>query len=274
MMNMKKLLIFLLIAAIFVSCTNPYRASNKKYRQQARSFARAIRAAPTDSLFSDSLKIPRTWIGTTNFSMRRPNYVIIHHTAQNSCEQTLNTFTLERTQVSAHYLICKDGTLYHMLNDHLRAWHAGASKWGNDTDINSASIGIEIDNNGKDTFSAAQLNVLEGLLGVLKKRYNIPAANFIGHGDVAPSRKNDPNVTFPWQNLAEKGYGLWYGDTTNLMVPEAFDPILALRVIGYDVSNSPAAILAFRRHFLRSENTGDLMDYEKKVLYSLAQKFR
>src|SRR5450756_3250197 len=89
---------------------------------------------------------------------------IIHHTEQNSCEQTLQTFTLPRTQVSAHYVICKDGTIHHMLNDYLRAWHAGNSRWGNLTDVNSSSIGIEIDNNGFEPFAEAQINSLVTLL--------------------------------------------------------------------------------------------------------------
>ena len=101
--------------------------------------------------------------------MRRPNYVIIHHTAQNSCEQTLKTFTLPRTQVSSHYVICKDGTVHHMLNDLLRGHHAGVSKWGNATDLNSSSIGIEIDNNGFETFTEAQINSLLDCIGSIKK---------------------------------------------------------------------------------------------------------
>ena len=111
----------------------------------------------------DSAGLPYAadWVGTTNLSMRRANFVIIHHTAQNSCEQTLQTFTLPRTQVSAHYVICKDGTVHHMLNDLLRAHHAGVSKWGNTTDLNSSSIGIELDNNGFEPFSEALLRIEE-----------------------------------------------------------------------------------------------------------------
>src|SRR6516165_140872 len=113
--------------------------------------------------------------------MRKHNFVIIHHTAQNSCEQTLKTFTTVSSKVSAHYVICRDGTVHHMLNDYMRAWQAGLSKWGNATDINSLSIGIELDNNGFDTFPDTQINSLLDLLNVLKKTYSIPTANFIGH---------------------------------------------------------------------------------------------
>ncbi|MFN8247548.1 MAG: N-acetylmuramoyl-L-alanine amidase [Ferruginibacter sp.] len=256
------------------SCAKgPYSSANKKYKKQVRVLAKQLRQVPSDSLVADSLKKSSAWVGTVNFNLRKPNYVIIHHTAQNSCTQTLNTFTSTQAQVSAHYLICKDGTLHHMLNDYLRAWHAGAGKWGNETDINSASIGIEIDNNGSEYFSEAQLNVLLALLESLKKKYNIPTANFIGHADIAPARKVDPNVNFPWKRLAEKGFGNWYGDTTNVMLPPAFDPLMALRIIGYDISNAGAAVQAFRRHFIQSETTGDLTEPEKKVLYMLMKKY-
>ncbi len=129
---------------------------------------------PQDSL----LQVVGAWVGTTNFNMRKPNFVIIHHTAQNSCDQTLKTFTTPKTSVSAHYVICKDGTMHHMLNDYLRAWHGGIGKWGNNTDINSSSIGIEIDNNGVDTFATAQINTLLQLLANLKKAYSMPPCQF------------------------------------------------------------------------------------------------
>ncbi len=210
-----------MLLIVAASCTpKPYSATNKKYKERARQLAATLSKPPVDSIVADSLKYPENWVGTTNFGLRKPNYVIIHHTAQKSCDETLKTFTLERTQVSAHYVICKDGTLYHMLNDYLRAWHAGSSKWGNVTDINSSSIGIEIDNDGFTSFSEAQLNTLSGLLASLKKKHGIPTANFIGHGDIAPGRKVDPNVTFPWKRFADQGYGHWYADTTNITVPD------------------------------------------------------
>ena len=273
-MNKLFLSLILFAALAFYSCApKPYAATNKIYKERTKNFAKNLTAIPKDSVTADSLKVPANWAGTTNFGMRRPSFVIIHHTAQNSCEKTIETFTTPAREVSAHYVICKDGTLHHMLNDYLRAWHAGAGKWGNETDINSGSIGIEIDNNGTDSFSVAQLNTLFGVLAYVKKAYSIPAANFIGHGDIAPGRKVDPSVLFPWKTLADKGYGLWYSDTTGLVVPAGFDAKIGLRIIGYDVSNLPAATQAFRRHFLMIEKAGELDDAEKKVLYALTQKF-
>ena len=263
-----------LITATMYSCApKPYAATNKEYKKQAGALAKIINQLPKDSIHADSMKLPADWVGTINFGLRKPNSVIIHHTAQNSCEQTLKTFTLKKTQVSAHYVICKDGTLYHMLNDYLRSWHAGAGKWGGQSDINSSSIGIEIDNDGTAIFTEAQMNCLLGLLANLKKTYSIPTANFIGHADIAPTRKVDPNVNFPWKRLADDGYGLWYSDTTGIEVPVDFNAVYALRIVGYDVGNISAATQAFRRHFLTVEKAGELTEPEKKVLFSLMKKY-
>lgn len=246
----------------------PYASSNKVYKQQSKEFAKVIATYP----LKDSLSNP-SFVGTTNFNLRKPNFVIIHHTAQNSCEQTLKTFTLARTQVSAHYVICKDGTIHHMLNDYLRAWHAGISRWGNDADVNSSSIGIELDNNGYEPFTTDQINSLLRLLAALKKQYNIPQANFIGHADVAPTRKNDPNVNFPWKQLAENGFGFWYDDTSNIVLPTSFNDIQALRIIGYSVKDTTAAITAFKRHWLQDTIPGSLDEAQEKVLFQVMKKY-
>ncbi|HEX6913829.1 MAG TPA: N-acetylmuramoyl-L-alanine amidase, partial [Chitinophagaceae bacterium] len=232
--------------------------------------AKQLRQNPTEA--DSGLQLADRWVGTTNFNLRKPNFVIIHHTAQNSCDQTLRTFTLTRTQVSAHYVICKDGTIHHMLNDYLRAWHGGVARWGNNTDINSSSIGIELDNNGFEPFTNAQVNSLLQLLGVLKKRHGIPVANFIGHGDIAPTRKNDPNWRFPWKQLAAGGFGNWYDDTTNISVPAGFNSLQALRIVGFDMRDTTAAIVAFKRHWLQDTTRG-LNDADQKVLYQLAKKY-
>jgi N-acetylmuramoyl-L-alanine amidase len=255
----------LIVLLVIISCTTgKYAATNKSYKKQAAAYAKIIKQYP----LKDSTNTNASFVGTTNFNLRKPNFVIIHHTAQNSCEQTLKTFTLVRTQVSAHYVICKDGTVRHMLNDYLRAWHAGAGKWGNVTDVNSSSIGIEIDNNGTEAFTAAQLNSLTNLLEVLKKTYNIPQANFIGHSDIAPSRKVDPGKLFPWKDFATKGYGLWY-DTTALVLPIDFNAKNALRIIGYDIKKETAAIKSYKLHFNNTDTTSIINDADKKILYSL-----
>ncbi|NOT52063.1 MAG: N-acetylmuramoyl-L-alanine amidase [Chitinophagaceae bacterium] len=270
---MKHFFLFIFSAIIVLyGCTEgKYSTTNKSYKKQVKEFAKLLREYPVED--SAGLKYATDFVGTTNMSMRRPNYVIIHHTAQNSCEQTLQTFTLPRTQVSSHYVICKDGTVYHMLNDLLRGHHAGVSKWGNTTDLNSSSIGIELDNNGFEIFSEPQMNSLLTLLDRLKKAYSIPAANFIGHGDIAPTRKNDPNWRFPWKQLNEKGFGLWWNDTTNVQVPVNFNYLEAIRIVGFDVKDTTAAIVGFKRHFLQ-DTTKRMTPAAEKVLYSLYKKYQ
>lgn len=270
----KLLIIGFIVCSFLFSCSpKPYSATNKVYTKQAKAFARKIAALPNSTVVADSLKTPQYEAYTTNFGMRKPNIVVIHYTAQNSCEQTLQTFTKPATSVSAHYVICKDGTLHHMLNDYLRAWHAGVGKWGNISDVNSSSIGIEIDNNGVDSFSTAQINTLLGVLAFAKKEYNIPTENFIGHSDVAPARKIDPGLLFPWKTLSEKGFGLWYNDTTGINVPTDFNAKNALKIIGYDVRNLSNAMGAFKRHFLNTSNELLFTKLEEKVLYAVMLKY-
>src|SRR5665647_1248596 len=266
-----KIKAFVLIIIVFSqSCSsNKYASTNRVYKRQAKAFGKILSKTPVTDSFANS----SAWVGTINFGLRKPNYVIIHHTAQNSCEQTLQTFTLKRTQVSTHYVICKDGTIHHMLNDYLRAWQAGKSSWGNDKDINSSSVGIELDNNGFDSFPPEQINSLLTVLATLKNLYNIPAANFIGHADIAPTRKNDPNVRFPWQLLAQNGYGIWYDDTTKISVPADFNSMQALRIIGYSVQDSFATIEAFKRHFEMQDSSRVLTEGDKKILCNLMGKY-
>jgi len=123
------------------------------------------------------------------------------------------------------------------------------------------------------------------VLGALKRTYNIPAANFIGHGDIAPVRKNDPSAQFPWQRLAARGFGLWYDTvvlTDTTAAPFAADslgqplpgltPREALRIIGYDTQDLPAAIVAFKRHFVQTDMSPALTENDRRILYSIYRK--
>lgn len=112
-------------------------------------------------------------------------------------------------RVSAHYLIGEDGARYQLVSDDQRAWHGGAGRWGTITDINSASIGIELDNDGSEPFAPAQIDSLLVLLDDLCTRLRIPRTQIVGHEDVAPTRKNDPGPLFPWKRLADAGFGRW-----------------------------------------------------------------
>lgn len=258
-----------MILLLLTSCTSANLAvsSHHIHNKQLRTFVKKIKKREPRVLDSTFV----TFLPTVNFNLRKPNFIIIHHTAQDSLAQTVKTFRLQKTQVSAHYTIGDDGTVVQMLNDYLRAWHAGNGKWGKNTDINSASIGIELDNNGTEPFSELQINSLLKLLGALKKEYNIPAANFIGHSDIAPTRKTDPSELFPWKKLSEQGFGLWQNDVLPL-VPADFNVEQGLKIIGYDTTNFTAALIAFKRHFVQTDITSIIDDNTKAILYSIYLK--
>lgn len=260
---------------LFVACTtNRYAASEKIYKEKAKTFAATIKTIPPPAQTIDGLDpASQSWVGSVNFGIRKPNYVIIHHTAQNSTQQTINTFIVKgKSEVSSHYVVGRDGKVVQMVNDYLRANHAGVGSWGNNSDLNSSSIGIELDNNGTtDSFTDAQIRSLVTLLDNLKKRYNIPTANFIGHADIAPGRKNDPK-NFPWKVLAKRGFGLWYDEVLN-MPPENFDAVSALRIMGYNVKNLNAAIEAFKIHFVQTDITQVLTPADKLILFNLYKKY-
>ncbi|MDR3694638.1 N-acetylmuramoyl-L-alanine amidase [Mucilaginibacter sp.] len=265
----------LLLLLFLASCSpkGPYAVTNKVYKEKTKAYLAAIQMQNPDTLRDSSgMPVPSAWVGTVNFGIRKPNYVIIHFTAQDSLAQTLHTFTITSTQVSAHYVIGKDGKVVHMVNDYLRANHAGLGKWGSVTDMNSCSIGIEIDNNGSEAFTQPQINSLLLLLTQLKKSYNIPQANFIGHQDFAPKRKPDPGPYFPWKTLAAHGFGYWSDDILEL-APDGFDYTIALKLIGYDTSDPKAAMVAFKRHFVQTDIKPEITQLDLNVLYNVYQKY-
>lgn len=212
-----------------------------------------------------------------NVSERRPNYIIIHHTTNDSVERALATLTSPAREVSAHYLIGRDGRIIYLVDELKRAWHAGDSYWGGNRDINSASIGIELDNNGREPFAEAQIVALMALLGDLKVRWGIPAANVLGHGDVAPGRKVDPSALFPWQRLAAAGFGLWCEPPYDPVVPAGADDATLLSALGYDVSVPWSAVAAFKRHWapdkdLTGEGAQGLSEAQRGMLQCLIRK--
>ena len=246
---------------------NAYKDNLKTMRADYMHFTPVV--LPVDSLAAAQWTAP-----SPNFDIRSPNMVIIHHTAQQSCQQSLRTLTnaAAKGRVSAHYLVCKDGTVYRLVDERYRAWQAGVSRWGNMRNINSLSIGIELDNNGFEHFSQPQIHSLLVLLESLKRRYHIPTGNFVGHADVAPTRKQDPNVYFPWGELARHGYG--YGlDSLLPEPPPHFDAIAALRLIGYDVRDTTAAIVAFKRHYVQTDISPALRPIDKRALYDIYGKY-
>ena len=203
-----------------------------------------------------------------NFSERRPNYVVLHHTTNNTAEQAVATLTSRLTQVSAHYLVARDGRIIYLVDELKRAWHAGDSYWGGNRDLNSSSIGIELDNNGREPYPDVQIEALIALLGDLATRWSIPPANVLAHGDVAPGRKVDPSELFPWRRLAEAGFGLWC-DPPYPQLESAADDALLLAALGYDVTRLPAAIAAFKRRWAPDDPGAGLSDEQRGLLLCL-----
>jgi len=206
-----------------------------------------------------------------NFSERRPNYVILHHTTNDTAEQAITTLTSRMREVSAHYLIARDGRIIYLVDELKRAWHAGDSYWGGNRDLNSSSIGIELDNNGNEPYSDAQIEVLIELLRDLSARWSIPPANVLGHGDVAPGRKVDPSALFPWRRLAAAGFGLWC-DPPYQPAPAGADDAMLLAALGYDVTRLPAAVAAFKRHWAVEDGAEGLGEELRGVVACLIQK--
>lgn len=212
-----------------------------------------------------------TWRASPNQDLRRPILIVIHFTDQDSVEESLQTLSTRNAggPVSAHYLIGADGKRFQLVSDERRAWHGGAGSWGTITDVNSVSIGIELDNDGHSPFAQAQIDSLLVLLEDLCTRLRIPRTQIVGHEDIAPTRKTDPGPLFPWKRLADAGFGRWPAADAP-PAPEGFDPYTALRLIGYPIADRAAAVRAFRHHFRGLE--GETLDGEDlRILNSLSQ---
>lgn len=209
------------------------------------------------------------WVPSPNLDARRAVIIVLHATEQGSARESLDTLRTANSggPVSAHYLVGEDGRIYQLVADADRAWHAGGGRWGTLTDLNSASIGIEIDNDGKSPFPDAQIDSLIMLLRDLTTRLRIPPTQVIGHSDLAPSRKIDPGPLFPWKRLHDAGFGLWPAAGAG-EPPPGFDPWLALQAIGYSIDNRGDTVRAFHHRFRGME--GSELDAEDlRILHAL-----
>ena len=218
-------------------------------------------------------RIPLTLYPSANFDGRRPNYVVLHHTSDDTAEEALATLTAKRPGVSAHYLVSRDGRILQLVDERMRAWHAGASYWKGQRDLNSASIGIELDNNGSEAYPEVQIVALLTLLEDLRVRYRLPPTAFIGHGDIAPGRKVDPSEFFPWRRLATRGYGIWC-EPPHSPAPPGIEDDTLLNALGYDVRNLQAAVLAFKRRFRPDDRTPLMTANDRAMLWCLVQTQR
>ena len=224
--------------------------------------------------FRPDTSLPVTVVPSPNLDDRRPSMIVLHYTSNTSAAHALNTLTDPDRKVSAHYLIARDGTLYQLVPENMRAWHAGQSYWAGITDVNSGSIGIELDNDGQTPYDPAQISTLEALLQDLRVRYRIRAENIVGHSDVSPGRKIDPGLYFPWKQLAASGFGIWCQQVPDAGTPIPWSLPAMLLMLGYDPRLPEASQLAFARHYL-SDGHGSIAndpDLAARMAYCLVQQ--
>jgi N-acetylmuramoyl-L-alanine amidase len=196
--------------------------------------------------------------------------VVLHYTGMQDAASAIARLADPEAKVSCHYLVAEDGTVVRMVDETRRAWHAGRSHWRGVTDINSASVGIEIVNPGHEwgyvPFPDEQIDAVIRLVADIKQRHAITRGNVVGHSDIAPARKQDPGELFPWGKLARLRLAL-PRPTKNLMDPGWGDAgfLLALERFGYDVTDATAAVTAFQRRF-RPEMVDGVIDAECRCL--------
>lgn len=196
--------------------------------------------------------------------------LVLHYTGMEDAESAIERLRDPEAKVSAHYVVDEDGRILRLVGEEKRAWHAGRSFWRGITDVNSASIGVEIVNPGHEfgyrPFPEEQMDALIPLVAEIVKRHDIARANVVGHSDVAPARKQDPGELFDWALLGKLGLAL-PRPVRSLTDPQWSDSgfLLALERFGYDVRDSEAAVTAFQRRF-RPEGIDGIIDGETRAI--------
>jgi N-acetylmuramoyl-L-alanine amidase len=208
--------------------------------------------------------------------LAQPDMIVLHYTGMQFAHEAVQRLCDTKARVSSHYVVLENGSILQLVQEAKRAWHAGVSSWGGDTDINSRSIGIEICNPGHEfgyiDFPARQIAAVITLCRSILKRNVIRPENVVAHSDVAPSRKQDPGEKFPWKLLSQSGVGLWVepavvaeADSINVgdVGQKVIDLQKSLSSYGYGVEHSgrydiatQEVITAFQRHFRQKQVDG------------------
>jgi len=211
-----------------------------------------------------------------NHNERSPGTVIdmlvFHYTGMESSMEALKRLCNPQENVSAHYLVHKDGRIVQMVGEEHRAWHAGVASWRGYTDVNSRSIGIEMVNSGHEfglkPFPEKQMVALETLALDILKRHPMPKRNVVGHSDIAPRRKVDPGELFDWFRLYKCGIGTWpeNGEAKSMNDQQAG---ILLRKFGYEIDDLGKTLEAFQRHFRPIKINGKLDSETVQLLSGL-----
>ena len=201
--------------------------------------------------------------------------LVLHYTGMKTGEEALARLCDPAAKVSAHYVVEEDGRIFQLVEESMRAWHAGVSFWRGATNINQRSIGIEIVNPGHEfgyrPFPRVQTEAVLALCQGILARHAIGARNVVGHSDVAPTRKEDPGEYFDWQLLAAGEVGLWPSAQENLPLADKRGLPARLSAYGYDAADLPRAITAFQRHFRPKTVSGEWDTECAALLASLLQ---
>ena len=202
--------------------------------------------------------------------------VVLHYTGMRDAAAALDRLTDADAKVSAHYVVAEDGQVFALVDEADRAWHAGRSWWRGVTDINSASVGIEIVNPGHEfgyrPFPVEQMDAVETLLAGIVSRHTVAPVMVVGHSDIAPARKDDPGELFDWPRLARAGLAV-------PVPPLGEDPkwtdagfMIALARFGYDTSEATPAVVAFQRRFRPRDWSGTIDAECRGLLYALLRQ--
>ncbi|HEX4768829.1 MAG TPA: N-acetylmuramoyl-L-alanine amidase [Lichenihabitans sp.] len=204
-----------------------------------------------------------------------PDAIVLHYTGMADAAAALRQLSNPAAQVSSHYLVEEDGAILQLVSEARRAWHAGRALWHGASDLNSASVGIEIVNGGHDfglpPYPDAQIAAVVALCHDIAERRRIPPDRILAHSDVAPGRKQDPGERFPWDRLHAAGVGLWVPERTGsgrvLDLGASGAAVKALQSdlgeVGYGLDPSGlydartrSVVAAFQRHFRPSRVDG------------------
>ncbi|MFQ3596115.1 MAG: N-acetylmuramoyl-L-alanine amidase [Sphingomonadaceae bacterium] len=217
-----------------------------------------------------------SWRPSPNHDERRAavRFLMLHYTGMERASEALDWLCNPESRVSAHWFIDTDGTVTQMVAESRRAWHAGRGMFRGVTDMNSASVGIELHNPGHEwgyrPFPRRQMEACLWLVGEIVARHRIDRADVIGHSDFAPTRKDDPGERFDWGLLA--AHGLALARPARLLPDPGWEDaafLAALARFGYDVADPQAAVRAFQRRFRQARVDGAVDGETRAILATL-----